>query len=126
MMLAWKIAPALCCGNTVVLKSAEQTPLSALYFGKLVQEAGLPKGVVNIISGYGRVAGQVLAQHTDVDKIAFTGSTVTGRQIMRAAATNLKNITLECGGKSPSIVFADADLDRKSTGLLSLLESCKC
>lgn len=86
--------------------------MSALYFGKLVQEAGLPKGVVNLISGYGRIAGQVLAQHTDVDKIAFTGSTATGRQIMRAASTNLKNITLECGGKSPSIVFADANLDQ--------------
>ncbi|KAL9092441.1 MAG: hypothetical protein Q9159_000788 [Coniocarpon cinnabarinum] len=112
MMLAWKVAPAICCGNTVVLKSAEQTPLSALYFGKLVQEAGLPKGVINIISGYGRVAGHALASHMDVDKIAFTGSTATGRSIMRDASSNLKNITLECGGKSPSIVFADADVEQ--------------
>lgn len=111
MMLAWKVAPALACGNTVVLKPAEQTPLSALYFGKLVVEAGLPKGVVNIIPGLGSVTGKALAGHMDVDKIAFTGSTATGRLIMKAAANNLKNITLECGGKSPSIVFEDADLD---------------
>lgn len=112
MMLAWKIAPALACGNCVVLKSAEQTPLSALYFGNLVIEAGLPPGVINILSGYGKVAGAALAAHTDVDKIAFTGSTVTARSIMKAASTNLKNITLECGGKSPSIVFADADIEQ--------------
>lgn len=112
MMLAWKVAPALACGNTVVLKSAEQTPLSALYFGKLIAEVGLPSGVVNIISGYGKIAGSALASHIDVDKVAFTGSTATGRSIMKAAATNLKNITLECGGKSPSIVFADADLEQ--------------
>ncbi|OJJ08768.1 hypothetical protein ASPVEDRAFT_57771 [Aspergillus versicolor CBS 583.65] len=112
MMLAWKIAPALACGNTVVLKPAEQTPLSAMYFGNLVKEAGLPAGVVNIVPGLGAEAGKPLAEHTDVDKIAFTGSTNTGRAIMRSAATNLKNITLECGGKSPSIVFADAELDQ--------------
>lgn len=112
MMLAWKVAPALACGNTVVLKSAEQTPLSALYFGKLVQEAGFPKGVVNIISGLGSIAGSALAMHMDVDKIAFTGSTATGRLIMKAATSNLKNITLECGGKSPSIVFEDAKLEQ--------------
>jgi aldehyde dehydrogenase (NAD+) len=110
MMLAWKIAPALACGNTVVLKPAEQTPLSALYFGMLVVESGLPSGVVNIIPGLGSSTGQALAGHHQVDKIAFTGSTNTGRAIMREAANNLKNITLECGGKSPSIVFADADL----------------
>ncbi|KAF7551819.1 hypothetical protein G7Z17_g4744 [Cylindrodendrum hubeiense] len=112
MMLAWKVAPALACGNTVVLKPAEQTPLSALYFGKLVVEAGLPAGVVNIIPGIGSVSGKALAGHMDVDKIAFTGSTNTGRAIMKSAANNLKNITLECGGKSPSIVFEDADLDQ--------------
>jgi aldehyde dehydrogenase (NAD(P)+) len=112
MMLAWKVAPALACGNTVVLKPAEQTPLSALYFGKLVVEASLPAGVVNIIPGLGVVAGKHLAGHMDVDKVAFTGSTNTGRVIMREAANNLKNITLECGGKSPSIVFADADLEQ--------------
>lgn len=112
MMLAWKVAPALACGNTIVLKPAEQTPLSALYFGNLLVEAGLPKGVVNVIPGIGRVSGQALASHMDVDKIAFTGSTATGRTVMKAASANLKNITLECGGKSPSIVFEDADLDQ--------------
>ncbi|KAG8417578.1 hypothetical protein J3458_005072 [Metarhizium acridum] len=112
MMLAWKVAPALACGNVVIVKPAEQTPLSAMYFGKLVQEAGLPPGVVNVVPGLGPVAGKTLAEHTDVDKIAFTGSTNTGRAIMRYAATNLKNTTLECGGKSPLIVFEDADLDQ--------------
>ncbi|EEU35340.1 uncharacterized protein NECHADRAFT_94167 [Fusarium vanettenii 77-13-4] len=112
MMLAWKVAPALACGNTVVLKPAEQTPLSAIYFGNLIIEAGLPPGVVNIIPGLGSVAGKALAGHMGVDKIAFTGSTATGRAIMKAAANNLKNITLECGGKSPSIVFEDADLEQ--------------
>lgn len=112
MMLAWKVAPALACGNTVILKPAEQTPLSAIYFGNLVIEAGLPPGVVNIIPGLGSVAGKALAGHMGVDKIAFTGSTATGRAIMKAAANNLKNITLECGGKSPSIVFEDADLEQ--------------
>jgi aldehyde dehydrogenase (NAD+) len=112
MMLAWKVAPALACGNTIVLKSAEQTPLSALYFGKLVQEAGIPRGVVNIVSRLGRTAGAALAAHMDVDKVAFTGSTATGRAIMKAASSNLKNITLECGGKNPSIVFADCKLEQ--------------
>ena len=111
-MLAWKVAPALACGNTVVLKPAEQTPLSALYFGKLIVEAGFPPGVVNIIPGLGSVSGKALSEHMDVDKIAFTGSTATGRAIMQSAASNLKNITLECGGKNPSIVFDDADLDQ--------------
>ena len=109
-MLAWKIAPALACGNVVVLKPAEQTPLSALYFGKLVQEAGLPPGVVNIISGLGSITGQALAEHKGVDKIAFTGSTVTGKAVMRAAAINLKSLTLECGGKSPLLIFEDANI----------------
>ncbi|KAL9944478.1 hypothetical protein D7B24_006315 [Verticillium nonalfalfae] len=112
MMLAWKVAPALACGNTVVLKPAEQTPLSALYFGNLVIEAGLPVGVVNILPGLGPVAGKALAGHMDVDKVAFTGSTNTGRAVMKEASNNLKNITLECGGKSPSIVFEDAELDQ--------------
>lgn len=112
MMLAWKVAPALACGNVVVVKPAEQTPLSAMYFGKLVQEAGLPPGVVNVLPGIGAVAGKSLAEHLDVDKIAFTGSTNTGKAIMRSAASNLKNITLECGGKSPLIVFEDADIDQ--------------
>ncbi|KAJ4156179.1 hypothetical protein NW754_007803 [Fusarium falciforme] len=111
-MLAWKVAPALACGNTVVLKPAEQTPLSALYFGKLVIEAGLPAGVVNIVPGLGSTAGHALASHMGADKVAFTGSTDTGKRIMKAAANNLKNITLECGGKSPSLVLSDADLDQ--------------
>jgi aldehyde dehydrogenase (NAD(P)+) len=112
MMLAWKVAPALACGNTVVLKPAEQSPLSALYFCELVLEAGLPAGVVNVLPGIGSITGSALALHEDVDKIAFTGSTATGREIMKAAASNLKNITLECGGKSPSVVFEDADLEQ--------------
>ena len=112
MMLAWKVAPALACGNVVIVKPAEQTPLSALYFGKLVIEAGIPAGVVNILPGLGSVTGKTLAEHTGIDKVAFTGSTNTGRSIMRSAATNLKNITLECGGKSPLIVFDDADLEQ--------------
>ncbi|SMQ49322.1 unnamed protein product [Zymoseptoria tritici ST99CH_3D7] len=110
MMLAWKVAPALACGNVVVLKPAEQTPLSAMYFCTLIKEAGFPPGVVNIIPGLGNITGKALAEHMDVDKIAFTGSTATGKSIMRSAAANLKNITLECGGKSPLIVFEDAEL----------------
>ncbi|TDZ27003.1 Aldehyde dehydrogenase [Colletotrichum orbiculare MAFF 240422] len=112
MMAAWKLGPALACGNTVVLKPAEQTPLSVLYFAKLVVEAGFPPGVVNIVNGFGREAGAALVSHMDVDKVAFTGSTATGRQIMKSASANLKNITLETGGKSPLVVFADADLDQ--------------
>jgi aldehyde dehydrogenase (NAD+) len=104
--------PALACGNTVVLKPAEQTPLSALYLATLIKEAGFPPGVVNVVPGYGKTAGAVLAGHQGVDKIAFTGSTATGRNIMRSAAVNMKNITLETGGKSPLLVFEDADLDQ--------------
>lgn len=111
-MAAWKLGPALCTGNTVVLKAAEQTPLSILYLGNLVKEAGFPPGVVNILNGEGRKAGAALAQHTDVDKIAFTGSTATGKEIMKMAAVNMKNITLETGGKSPLVVFDDADLEQ--------------
>ena len=110
-MAAWKLGPALCCGNTVVLKLAEQTPLSMLYVAQLIKEAGFPPGVVNIINGYGREAGSALVQHPHVDKIAFTGSTATGKEIMKMAAAGMKNITLETGGKSPLIVFEDADLD---------------
>ncbi|KFY82749.1 hypothetical protein V500_10347 [Pseudogymnoascus sp. VKM F-4518 (FW-2643)] len=109
-MAAWKLGPALACGNTVVIKAAEQTPLSILYLATLIKEAGFPPGVVNIINGFGREAGAAIASHLDVDKIAFTGSTETGRQIMKLASINLKNITLETGGKSPLIVFQDADL----------------
>lgn len=111
-MLSWKISPALATGNTVVLKSAEQTPLSALVFANLVKEAGFPAGVVNIISGLGYVTGAAISSHMDIDKVAFTGSTGVGRQIMQAAAaSNLKKVTLELGGKSPNIVFNDANID---------------
>ena len=113
LMWAWKIAPAIAAGNCVVLKTAEQTPLSGLYAAGLIKEAGFPPGVVNVISGFGKVAGAALSAHMDVDKIAFTGSTVVGRQIMKAAAgSNLKKVTLELGGKSPNIVFNDADIDK--------------
>lgn len=111
-MAAWKLGPALACGNTVVLKPAEQTPLSILYFASLIKEAGFPPGVVNIVNGFGKEAGHALAAHLDVDKIAFTGSTITGKQIMKTASVNMKNITLETGGKSPLLVFDDADLDQ--------------
>ncbi|KAI1136823.1 aldehyde dehydrogenase [Hypoxylon sp. FL0543] len=112
LMLAWKIGPALATGNTIVLKTAEQTPLSALVFATLVKEAGFPPGVLNILSGLGKVAGAAIASHMDIDKVAFTGSTAVGRTIMKAAASsNLKKVTLELGGKSPNIVFDDADID---------------
>ncbi|KAF7715785.1 Aldehyde dehydrogenase, mitochondrial [Penicillium ucsense] len=111
-MAAWKLGPALACGNTIVMKAAEQTPLSILYLATLIKEAGFPAGVINIINGYGRVAGAALVQHPDVDKVAFTGSTATGREIMKMAAGTLKNITLETGGKSPLVVFEDADLEQ--------------
>ena len=109
-MVAWKLGPALACGNTVVLKPAEQTPLSALYLATLIVKAGFPPGVVNILNGFGRIAGAAIASHLDIDKIAFTGSTATGREIMKLASINLKNISLETGGKSPLLVFEDADL----------------
>ncbi|KAF8462373.1 aldehyde dehydrogenase domain-containing protein [Kalaharituber pfeilii] len=112
MMWAWKIAPALATGNTVVLKTAEQTPLSALVACKLVIEAGFPPGVLNVLSGFGKTAGAAISRHMDIDKVAFTGSTAVGREIMKAAAdSNLKKVTLELGGKSPNIVFNDADID---------------
>ena len=110
-MAAWKIGPALAAGNTIVLKPAEQTPLSVLVFATFFEKVGLPAGVINIVNGFGRIAGATLAAHPGVDKIAFTGSTNTGREIMKLAATNLKEITLETGGKSPLIVFEDADLE---------------
>ncbi|KZM21751.1 uncharacterized protein EKO05_0001639 [Ascochyta rabiei] len=112
LMWAWKIGPAIATGNTIVLKTAEQTPLSALIACTLIQKAGFPPGVINVISGFGKVAGAAMSAHMDIDKIAFTGSTVVGRQIMKAAAgSNLKKVTLELGGKSPNIVFADANID---------------
>jgi phenylacetaldehyde dehydrogenase len=121
LMAAWKLAPALAAGCTVVLKVAEQTPLSALRLGELVQEAGFPKGVVNILAGYGETAGAALAAHADVDKVAFTGSTEVGRLIVQAAAGNLKKVSLELGGKSPTIVFADADIDAAIPGAASAI-----
>lgn len=118
LMQAWKLAPALAAGNTIVLKTAEQTPLSALRVGELIIEAGFPPGVVNILSGYGPTAGAAIAHHMDIDKVAFTGSTEVGHLIMEAAAkSNLKRITLELGGKSPNIVFADADLETTIEGV---------
>ena len=119
LMAAWKIAPALACGNTIVLKPAEQTPLSALRLGEICQEAGLPDGVLNIVTGYGPTAGAALAEHMDVDKIAFTGGSATGRIIMQAASKNLKRISLELGGKSPNIVFADSDIDSAVAGAMT-------
>ena len=117
LMQAWKWGPALAMGNTVVLKPAEQTPLTALYVGQLALEAGFPPGVVNIIPGMGPTAGGAIAKHMDVDKVAFTGSTEVGKLIMEAAAkSNLKRVSLELGGKSPNIVFADADADAAIQG----------
>ena len=110
LMAAWKLGPALATGCTVVLKPAEQTPLSALLLAELIAEAGFPDGVVNVVPGYGETAGAALASHADVDKIAFTGSTEVGRLILQAAAGNLKKVSLELGGKSPNLVFADADM----------------
>jgi aldehyde dehydrogenase (NAD+) len=111
-MAAWKLGPALACGNTVVIKAAEQTPLSILYLANLIKEAGFPPGVVNILNGYGREAGAAIATHLGIDKVAFTGSTGTGKEIMKMAAVNMKNITLETGGKSPLLVFDDADIEQ--------------
>ncbi|TIA09839.1 aldehyde dehydrogenase-like protein [Aureobasidium pullulans] len=111
-MACWKLGPALACGNTVVLKAAEQTPLSILFFGTLIKAAGFPPGVVNFINGYGRKAGSALVDHALVDKIAFTGSTATARQIMKSAANTLKNVTLETGGKSPLLIFEDAEMEQ--------------
>jgi aldehyde dehydrogenase (NAD+) len=117
LMQAWKLAPALATGNTVVMKPAEQTPLSALRMGELIVEAGFPEGVVNLLPGFGPTAGAAIASHMDIDKVAFTGSTEVGRLIMEAAAkSNLKRITLELGGKSPNIIFEDTDLDEAVEG----------
>jgi aldehyde dehydrogenase (NAD+) len=119
LMASWKLAPALACGNTTVLKPAEQTPLTALRLGEILLEADLPPGVVNIITGFGPTAGAAIAEHRDVDKVAFTGSTEVGRIIQRAAAGNLKSCSLELGGKSPNIVFADADLGAAVKGAMT-------
>ncbi len=121
LMAAWKLGPALACGNTVILKPAEQTPLSALRLGELVCEAGFPDGVVNIIPGYGPTAGAAIAAHPGIDKVAFTGSTEVGRLIQQAAAGNLKRVSLELGGKSPNIIFADADLEAAAKGTMGAI-----
>ncbi|MED0715741.1 aldehyde dehydrogenase family protein [Aeribacillus composti] len=112
MLTMWKLAPALAAGNTIVIKPAEQTPVSILELVKLFQEVGIPDGVINVVTGFGETAGQALASHPDVDKIAFTGSTKTGQLIMQAASKNLKPVSLELGGKSPNIVFDDASLEK--------------
>lgn len=117
MMLAWKIAPALACGNTVVLKPAETTPLSALFFAEICQQADLPPGVVNILTGFGQT-GAALVAHPDVDKVAFTGSTEVGRQIARSVAGTRKKVTLELGGKAANIVFDDAPIDQAVEGIV--------
>ncbi|HEX2296297.1 MAG TPA: aldehyde dehydrogenase family protein [Actinomycetota bacterium] len=116
IMAAWKLGPALACGNTCVLKPAEQSPLTALRLAQLCLEAGVPEGVVNVVTGFGEEVGQPLAQHVDVDKIAFTGSTEVGRKILHASEGNLKRVTLELGGKSPNIVFSDANMRRAAKG----------
>ncbi|HKN84427.1 MAG TPA: betaine-aldehyde dehydrogenase [Pyrinomonadaceae bacterium] len=118
LMAAWKLAPALAAGNTVVLKPAEQTPVGAMELAKLIQEAGFPEGVVNIVPGYGETAGAALAAHPGIDKIAFTGSTEVGKLIARAAADNLTRVSLELGGKAPNIVFADSDLEQAVAGAM--------
>src|SRR5881275_1606797 len=116
-MQAWKWGPALACGNTIVLKPAEQTPLTALKIAELAQEVGFPDGVINVVPGYGPTAGAALSGHMDVDKVAFTGEGATGKLVMTAAAqSNLKRVSLELGGKSPNVVFADADLDAAVEG----------
>jgi acyl-CoA reductase-like NAD-dependent aldehyde dehydrogenase len=116
LLAAWKVAPALACGNVVIVKPASQTPLTALALGELAMEAGFPPGVLNVVTGAGSTVGQALVEHPGIDKIAFTGDTSTGRSIMRGAADTLKKITLELGGKSPNIVLADADMDAAIRG----------
>jgi len=118
LMAAWKLAPALAAGNTVVLKPAEQTPVGAMELAKLIQEAGFPEGVVNIVPGFGETAGAALAAHPGIDKIAFTGSTEVGKLIAKSAAGNLTKVSLELGGKAPNIVFADSDLDQAVAGAM--------
>ncbi|KAI0246873.1 aldehyde dehydrogenase [Lactifluus subvellereus] len=113
LMMAWKLGPALATGNCIVLKPSEFTPLTALRMCSIINEAGFPPGVVNVVTGYGNTVGQAISEHMNIDKVAFTGSTLVGRKIMEAAAkSNLKNVTLELGGKSPNIIFNDADLDQ--------------
>ncbi|HEY9784023.1 MAG TPA: aldehyde dehydrogenase family protein [Candidatus Obscuribacterales bacterium] len=120
LMAAWKLGPALACGNTLILKPAEQTPLTALRLGELICEVGFPEGVVNIVTGFGpNSAGEALSNHMDVDKVAFTGEDKTGREIVKASAGNLKRVSLELGGKAPNIVFKDADIDAAVKGAIT-------
>jgi len=118
LLASWKLGPALACGNTIVLKPAEQTPLTALRFGELAIEAGVPPGVLNIVTG-GPETGKTIVRHPGIDKIAFTGSTAVGKEIMRSSADTLKRVTLELGGKSPNIVFADSDIDGAVKGAIN-------
>ncbi len=118
-LASWKVAPALAAGCSVVLKPAPETPLTALALAELLQEAGLPPGALNVIAGDGPTTGAALVRHPDVDKIAFTGSTEVGKQVMRAAADSVKRVTLELGGKSPNIIFADADLKAAVRGAVN-------
>src|ERR671928_1284945 len=118
LMAAWKLAPALAAGNTIVLKPAEQTPVGAMELAKLIQEAGFPEGVVNVVPGYGETAGAALASHPGIDKLAFTGSTEVGKLVAKAAADNLTKVSLELGGKAPNIVFADADMEQAVNGAM--------
>ncbi|HJQ34672.1 MAG TPA: betaine-aldehyde dehydrogenase [Pyrinomonadaceae bacterium] len=118
LMAAWKLAPALAAGNTIVLKPAEQTPVGAMELAKLIEEAGFPEGVVNVVPGYGETAGAALASHPDIDKLAFTGSTEVGKLVAKAAADNLTKVSLELGGKAPNIVFADADMEQAVNGAM--------
>jgi acyl-CoA reductase-like NAD-dependent aldehyde dehydrogenase len=118
LMAAWKLAPALAAGNTIVLKPAEQTPVTSLELAKLIQEAGFPDGVVNIVPGFGETAGAALASHPGIDKIAFTGSSEVGKIIAKAAAENLTKVSLELGGKAPNVIFADADMDQAVNGAM--------
>lgn len=132
LMAAWKLAPALATGNSVVLKPAELTSLSAIRLGSLSVEAGIPPGVLNIVPGYGHVAGAAISEHMDIDMVGFTGSTLTGRKVLAAAASsNLKRVSLELGGKSPQVVFADADLDAAIPHIMAAAfwnqsENCSC
>jgi aldehyde dehydrogenase (NAD+) len=125
LMASWKIAPALACGNTVILKPAEQTPLTAIRLGELILEADPPEGVVNIITGFGPTAGGAIAAHPDIDKVAFTGSTEVGKEILKASAGNLKRVSLELGGKSPNIIFPDADMQQAVFGSMMGIFLCQ-
>jgi acyl-CoA reductase-like NAD-dependent aldehyde dehydrogenase len=118
IMAAWKTAPALACGNTVVLKPAEHTPMTAMELARIAADAGLPAGVLNVVPGFGATAGAALAQHTGVNKIAFTGEHITGRLVVQASVSNLKTVTLELGGKSPHVIFDDVDVDTAVTNAL--------